>query len=75
MITKSTESRAANARISAQETTPGHKASNCVLASSMTSNPLNPRLVDALISAEEPLIKIDPSQPYKKNPLIKFKTF
>uniref|UniRef100_A0A2P2MY56 Uncharacterized protein n=1 Tax=Rhizophora mucronata TaxID=61149 RepID=A0A2P2MY56_RHIMU len=49
--------------MSAHETTPGHVASNCDFASSITSNPLNPRFWGALLSAEEPVIKIDPSQP------------
>jgi len=32
-------SRAANARMSAHDTVSGHAASNCILASSITSNP------------------------------------
>lgn len=61
--TRSTASRAANASMSAQETTPGQEASNCVLASSITSNPLNPPFVNAFLSAEPPVIRTEPSQP------------
>jgi len=39
-LTATTESRAAIARISAQETTPGQAASTLVLMSSITSKPL-----------------------------------
>lgn len=66
--TRSTESRAANANMSAHETTPGHEASNCVFASSITSNPLNPPFANAFLSAEAPEIRIDPSQPWHHVP-------
>ncbi|KFK22030.1 hypothetical protein AALP_AAs58919U000200 [Arabis alpina] len=39
VLTRTIESRAAKVKISAQETTPGHAASSCLLASSMTSKP------------------------------------
>jgi hypothetical protein len=39
-ITITTLSRAANARISAHDTMPGHSFSSCVLAACMTGNPL-----------------------------------
>jgi len=65
-ITKSTASRAAKASMSAHETTPGHKASICDLASSITSKPLNPRFGKAFLSAEDPAINTEPSQPCKR---------
>lgn len=43
-------SLAANATISAQETTPGQDASNCALALSITSNPLTPACGSAFFS-------------------------
>jgi len=43
-------SLAANATISAQETTPGQDASNCALAFSITSYPLTPACGDAVFS-------------------------
>ena len=57
--TKTTASRAARARISAQETIPGHAASSLVLASSITSNPLKPRLGPAVFSVLGPLIRTE----------------
>ena len=65
-VTKSTASRAAKASMSAHETTPGHKASICDLASSITSNPLNPRFGKAFLSEEDPAINTEPSQPCKR---------
>ena len=59
-----TVSRAANAKISAQETTPGHAASSCVLALSMTSNPWRLRFGPAVLSVLAPDIRIEPSQPW-----------
>jgi len=61
-----TVSRAANAKISAQETTPGHAASSCVLALSMTSNPWRLRFGPAVLSVLAPDIRIEPSQPWTK---------
>jgi hypothetical protein len=43
-LTSTTESRAASATISAQETTPGHVFSSCVFAASITSYPLTVKL-------------------------------
>ena len=63
IYTKSTESRAASASMSAHETTPGHKASSCDFASSIASNPLNPRFGGAFLSAEDPVINTEPSHP------------
>lgn len=63
-VTKITASRAANANISAQETAPGHEASSSVFASSITSNPLRPKFANAFLSAEAPVIRMEPSQPY-----------
>jgi len=50
--------------MSAHDTTPGHMASICDFALSITSKPLRPRFGNALLSAEEPAINMDPSQPY-----------
>jgi hypothetical protein len=49
--------------MSAHETTPGHMASICDFALSITSKPLRPRFVNAFLSAEKPAINMDPSQP------------
>lgn len=49
--------------MSAQETIPGHVASSCDLASSTTSKPLRPKFATALLSADGPGIKTEPSQP------------
>ena len=64
MLTRSTASRAASARISAQETTPGHAASSWDLASSITWKPLSPRLGNAFLSDEGESIRTDASQPW-----------
>lgn len=51
IFTLTTESRATTAKISAQDTTPGHELSNWVLMVSITSNPLNdPEFVGAVFS-------------------------
>ncbi len=50
ICTKATASRAASASISAHETIPGHKASSCDFASSITSNPLKPMFDGELLS-------------------------
>lgn len=42
VITMTIASLAANATMSAQETTPGQEPSNCALALSITSKPLTP---------------------------------
>jgi len=61
-----TASLAANATISAQETTPGQDASNCALALSITSYPLTPWCGDAVFSGFWVLlISIEPSHPWK----------
>jgi len=57
-------SLAANATMSAQETTPGQDPSNCALAFSITSNPLTPSCPNAFFSDCGPLsIRIEPSHP------------
>ncbi|KAF1892685.1 hypothetical protein Lal_00031957 [Lupinus albus] len=66
MYTKSTASRAANASMSAHETTPGHLVSICDLAFSITSKPLNPMFGNAFLSAEDPAIRTEPSHPCVK---------
>jgi len=65
--TKTTASRAANTTMSAHETIPGHMASIWDFASSITSKPLKPMFAFAFISAEDPVIKIEPSHPCEKN--------
>jgi hypothetical protein len=65
ILTRSTESRAARANISAQDTTPGHVTSNWDLASSITSKPLRPKFCGALLSDDDPEIKTEASHPYK----------
>ena len=64
--TKKIASRAARARISAQETTPGHATSSLVLASSITSNRLKSRLGPAIFSVLGLLIRTEVSQPCTK---------
>ncbi|KVH93474.1 hypothetical protein Ccrd_004476, partial [Cynara cardunculus var. scolymus] len=61
-----TASRAARARISAQETTPGHTVSICVFAASITSNPTKERLGGAVLSVDGPETSTDASQPKTK---------
>jgi hypothetical protein len=71
-FTRETASRAASATISAQETTPGHFASNSALAASMTKNPSKLKLGLASFSAtfvEVEFINTDPSQPCLKKKL------
>ena len=63
-LTRSTESRAARANMSAQDTTPRHVASNWDLASSITSNPLRPKFCGAVLSDDAPEIKTEASHPY-----------
>ena len=63
-ITKSTASRAAKAKISAQETIPGHMDSSCFFASSITSKPFNPTFAGDVLSADGPEINTEASQPY-----------
>ncbi|KVH93473.1 hypothetical protein Ccrd_004477 [Cynara cardunculus var. scolymus] len=65
-VRRTTESRAARARISAQDTTPGHVASSRDFAASITSKPLKRELGPALFSVDAPLIRIDASQPLTK---------
>jgi hypothetical protein len=59
-----TESRAAMASISAQDTTPGHSLSTAFLISSTTSNPLAELLLEMeIFSPSRASNSIDPSQP------------
>ena len=63
-LTATTESRAATARMSAQETTPGHTASTCALMLSMTSKRLSdPLFGGELCSPDVSLSRTDASQP------------
>lgn len=67
IITRETASLAASAKISAQETTPGHFASNSALAVSITAKPSKLRLGLASFSARLVAVEFnntDPSQPY-----------
>lgn len=68
-LTLTTESRAAMATISAQDTTPGHMASTVVLISSITSNPLKLLLLKGEVFSptndEVSSRSTDPSQPYQ----------
>ena len=61
--TKTTASRAAQAKTSAQDTTPGQEASSWDFASSITSKPLKPVFAKAFFSAEDLDINMDPSHP------------
>ncbi|KVH93472.1 hypothetical protein Ccrd_004474 [Cynara cardunculus var. scolymus] len=61
-----TASRAARARISAQETTPGQAVSICNFAASITSNPTKERLGGAVLSVDGPESSTDASQPKTK---------
>lgn len=67
-LTKTVESRAARARISAHETTPGHTFSTASFMSSTTSNPRTEPLfglaVFSPVNVELSSNRIDPSQPY-----------
>lgn len=68
-----TESLAANATISAHETTPGHASSSKLLIPSMKSNPRSVWFGTAAFSAvlfAVEFIRTDPSQPYQE-PLTK----
>ena len=69
-LTRTVESLAAMARISAQDTVSGHSFSNAVLISSTTSNPLAEFRfgLDFFSLVKVPVLssKIDPSQPYRK---------
>lgn len=66
-LTATTESRAATAKISAQDTTPAHELSRLVLIVSTTSKPLNdPEFVGAVFSPVKFAVsssKTDASQP------------
>lgn len=62
-FTSSTASRAANARISAQETTPGQKISRTLFAESITENAPSDLLAGSLLSVSFPCNNIDASQP------------
>ena len=68
--TNETDSSAAMARISAQETVAGQAVSNAVFMSSTTPKPLTELLFGGAsfsLSMEAELFnKIDPSQPYNK---------
>jgi len=68
-LTVTTESRAAIARISAQETTPGQAASTLVLMSSITSKPLRELTFAAAdfspVKVEVSSNRTDASHPYK----------
>ena len=67
VLTRETESRVANTRMSAQETMPGQAASSADFMSSMRSNPLMVRLGRASFSASCPGFEsniIDASVPY-----------
>lgn len=65
VLTKRTESRAAMASMSAQETTPGQALSTELFIVSTTSYPLTEfKLGKANFSPSFPSSKIDPSQPY-----------
>lgn len=65
MLTKKTDSRAAMAKMSAQETIPLHELSTAVLIASTTSNPLTELVFGkAVFSPPLPSNKIDASQPY-----------
>lgn len=67
-LTKSTESRAAMASISAQDTTPLHALSTELLIRSTTSNPLAEFwLGGANFSPSLPSNSIDASQPYEQS--------
>lgn len=64
VLTRRTESRAAMASMSAQETTPGHALSTELFIVSTTSNPLTEfKLGKADFSPSLPSSKTDPSQP------------
>lgn len=75
-LTVTTESRAAMATISAQETTPGHTASTFVLIWSITSKPLTELLlgpaVFSPVKEEVSSRSIDPSQPYQLYIFVQF---
>ena len=63
-LTMTTESRAAMASISAQDTTPGHSLSIALLISSTTSYPLAELLLEVeIFSPSSASNSIDPSQP------------
>ena len=67
-LTKRTESRAARASISAQETTPLHSSSTALLIVSITSKPLAEFKFPApSFSLSSPSNRTDPSQPYRSN--------
>ena len=67
LLTITTESREAMAKISAQETTPGQTFSTLALISSTTLNPLTELLLGAAVFSpvkeEVSSRSIDPSQP------------
>lgn len=69
LLTISTESLAAMARISAQETTPGHAFSTADLIWSITSNPRAEFLLGFAFFSPAKLdvssSRIEPSHPYK----------
>lgn len=66
-LTKSTESLAATASISAHDTTPAHALSTALFIASITSNPLAEfKLGTANFSLSLPSNSNDASQPYTK---------
>lgn len=69
MLTRTTASRAAKAKISAHETTPGHTDSIWLLITSMTSNPRRLRFASAVLSVLGPEISTEASQPWTKQSL------
>ena len=67
-VTKETEASAASARISAQDTTPGHEVSRVLLMLSTTSNPraelaLGTAVFSLSVMLPPTSSKMDPSQP------------
>ena len=67
-VTKETEASAARARISAQDTTPGHEVSRVLLMLSTTSNPrtelaLGSAVFSLCVMLPLTSSKMDPSQP------------
>lgn len=64
--TKWAASLVAKLRMSAQETTPGHRSSSTILILSISSNPPSPWFCGAFFSEFRPSSSIDPSQPYTR---------
>jgi len=70
-LTRRTESRAAMASISAQDTTPLHWLSTAVFIASTTSNPLAEFMLGkANFSPSFPSSRTDASQPYQEEDIV-----